>query len=233
MKKLFFLIIILFVTDISFAQMMYFPVEKQFKSIIIQKDETNSANEMMRRRKSRGRGRRGKGGNFAVGGSITTMKLFESSFDDKFRIGFGANAWFNLSESNAIKGGAYYFLPISNDYLDTKNTSSYFQGNVHFLQFLVGGNSEDFGFYAFGGFGYIVNFNKTETPIVDINARYTNINADLGIGSQFNLNFAFIFIEAQGSLGLMKFEVPTNPSDGIKIPSFMNFRAGIKFPLVF
>ena len=145
----------------------------------------------------------------------------------------GANAWFNLSESNAIKGGVYYFLPATNEFLDIKNTTSYFQINLHFQQFVAGSSKDDVGFYAFGGFGYIVNFNKTETTDIIINARYTNVNIDLGIGAQFNLNFAFAFVEAQGSLGLLKFEIPTDASNGINVPSFMNFRAGMKFPLNF
>ena len=44
--------------------------------------------------------------------------------------------------------------------------------NLHFQQFIVGNNSEDFGLFATGGFGYIINFNKTETPthfLLDIN----------------------------------------------------------------
>ncbi|NVN95820.1 MAG: hypothetical protein HXX18_11110 [Bacteroidetes bacterium] len=233
MKKAFLFIIILFLIDIVSAEKMYIPLEKQFKNRIIQNEKTNNLNEQMRRKRGRSRGRRGKASNFAIGGSITTMKLFESIFDNKFRIGLGTNVWLNFSESSAIKAGVYYFLPISNEYENSKNTSSYLQVNAHFQQFLAGSNKEDFGFYAFGGFGYIVNFNNTETPTVNINARYTNVNLDVGIGSQFNLNFAFLFVEVQGSLGLLKFEIPTNPSDGINVPSFINFRAGVKFPLKF
>jgi len=233
MKKIFLLLLAFILTDFASAQMSYVSVKKHFENSFIQSDELNSANEQMKRRRGRSRGRRGKGSNFAIGGSITTMKLFESIFDTKLRIGFGGNAWYNFTQSSSIRGGIYYFVPIINSFADAKNTTSYLQMNAHFQQFLAGNNKEDFGFYAFGGFGYIINFNKTESEAVDINARYTNINLDLGIGAQFNLNFAFLFAEAQASVGLLKFEIPTNPADGINVPSFMNFKAGMKFPLNF
>lgn len=228
MKKIILISIILLFTDLLSAQISFLPQKTSSKSFL-SSDDLNNTNELQRRR----RGRRGKKTIFAAGGSLTTMKLFESSFDDKFRIGLGANAWYNLSLQNAINGNMYYFLPSSQEVLDMKNTNSYFLINIHYQQFIIGSNKEDIGLYAFGGFGYIVNFNNTETPTMDINARYTNINLDLGIGSQFNLNFAFLFAELQGSLGLMKFEIPVNPADGMNVPSYINFRAGLKFPLQF
>ena len=194
-------------------------------------DETNSANEADKRRRKRGR--RFKTPIFAIGGSFAALKISESAFDDKFHIGLGANAWINLSQSNAINANLIYFLPASQEAAEIKNTSSYLLINLHFQQFIVGNNSEDFGLFATGGFGYIINFNKTETSTYDIDARYTNINLDLGIGAQFNLNFVYLFAEVQGSLGLLKYEVPLNPADGINVPSYFTFRSGLKIPLQF
>ncbi len=230
MKKILPIILLLMFTDILSAQMSYIPYKSCIKTGI-DVDDNNTNTEVDKRR--RRRGRRGKKSMLAVGGSMATMKIFESSFDDKFRIGLGANAWLNLSTSNAINANLSYFFPTSQEVGDIKNTSSYFLINVHFQQFIVGDNSEDFGLYGLGGIGYIVNFNKTETPAYDISARYTNINLDLGVGAQFNLNFGFLFAELQGSLGLMKYEIPLNPADGVKVPSYINFRTGIKIPLQF
>ncbi len=231
MKKILLLVVLLLFTDLLFAQMAYIPQKQSIKTVL-DNDENNTAAEMQRRRRGRSR-RRGKSSMFALGGSLSGMKLFESGFDDKFRFGLGANSWLNLSKSNALNVNMFYYLPLSNEVLDMKNTNSYFLFNVHYQQFLLGDNNEDFGLYALGGFGYIVNFNNTETPSLEIKARYTNLNLDLGIGSQFNLKFAFLFVEVQGSLGLMKYELPQNPSDGINVPSYINFRTGIKIPLQF
>jgi hypothetical protein len=229
MKKIIFITIMLIFTDMLSAQKLFIPKELPLK-ISIDIDESGNMDDLQRRRR---RSKRGKQAPIAVGGSITTMKLFDADFDDKFRIGMGANAWLNLSQSNALSGGIYYFLPVSQDFLDAKNTNSYFIININFQQFIVGDNKEDFGFYAIGGLGYIINFNNTETPTMDINARYTNININLGVGAQFNLNFGYLFTELQGSLGLMKFEIPADPADGVNVPSYFNFRAGIKIPLKF
>lgn len=229
MKKILLFALMILLSDLLTAQMSYTPLKSTVKSGF-DVDENSSGNEADKRRR---RGRRGKKSMMAVGGSLAAMKIFESGFDDKFRIGLSANGWFNLSTSNAINANLSYFIPTSQEVGDIKNTSSYFLINAHFQQFIVGDNSEDFGLYALGGFGYIINFNKTETPTVDIDARYTNINIDLGVGAQFNLNFGFLFAELQGSLGLLKYEIPLNPADGLHVPSYINFRTGVKIPLKF
>lgn len=230
MKKIFLIAVILLISEIMPAQMRYISYRAKL-SAGFGIDETNSANEADKRRRKRGR--RFKTPMFATGGNIAVIKISESAFDDKFHIGLGANAWINLSQSNAINANLIYFLPASQEAAEIKNTSSYLMINLHFQQFIVGNNSEDFGLFATGGFGYIINFNKTETPTYDIDARYTNINLDLGIGAQFNLNFAYLFAEVQGSLGLLKYDVQLNPADGINVPSYFTFRSGLKIPLQF
>lgn len=230
MKKIFLIAVILLISEIMPAQMKFTSFRVKL-SAGFGIDETNSGNETYKRRRKKGR--RNKNPMFAVGGSVAAMKIFESAFDDKFHIGLAANAWINLSQSNAINANLIYFLPASQETAGIINTSSYFLINLHFQQFIVGNYSEDFGLFASGGFGYIINFNKTETPTYDIDARYTNINLDLGVGAQFNLNFAYLFAEIQGSLGLLKYEMPLNPADVIHVPSFITFRSGLKIPLQF
>lgn len=228
MKKLIIItLLILFYTDFSSAQKKYTQSKLNLYSSYSSDEGDNLDENAARRRRSR----RGRQALFAFGGSLTTMNFFETTFDDKFRFGLGANGWLNLSSSNAVNLNMYYFLPSSDEATDYKNTTSYFLINAHFQQLFIGEHKDDFALYAIAGLGYIINFNSTETADYNIDARFTNICFDIGLGAQFNLNFTFLFTELQSSFGFKKFEIPSNIEDAVNVPSYLNFRAGIKFPL--
>ena len=186
------------------------------------------------------------GSSVSLGGGLSLNKVGSGDFYAKMPalIGFKARGEYAFDERKVLHAGFGFFLPgkvkyDDGEYAELKFRMMELEINGHY--YFVGDNQEDFGMYGLIGaslnFGKFITDYAVDTFQIDDSELSTFSPAiNLGIGSGFNLDFAYLFIEgkfairAQFTSGTDAYGNTSYIDTGYSHGSILSLTAGIRFP---